>query len=70
LIRGKVDEYLERAEKLKTHLTKPEKQARAAVGVNGQVAGSGKKGGGEEGDEQDADVKKLRAGLTSTSMVC
>ena len=48
LIRGKIDEYLERAEKLKEHLSKSEeKRARRAVGANGMSTGgsggSGKK---------------------------
>lgn len=68
LIRNKVDEYLERAEKLKEHIAKSdEKRARTAVGANGKETGgsggSGKKGGDE--DDTDPDVKKLRAGLTS-----
>ncbi|KAG8702676.1 Vacuolar protein sorting-associated protein 4 [Ceratobasidium sp. 395] len=68
LIRNKVDEYLERAEKLKEHIAKSdEKRARAAVGANGKETGgsggAGKKGGDD--DDTDPDVKKLRAGLTS-----
>ena len=48
LIRGKVDEYLDRAEKLKEHLSKAEeKRSRRAVGANGTTTGgpggSGKK---------------------------
>jgi vacuolar protein-sorting-associated protein 4 len=48
LIKNKVDEYLERAEKLKEHISKAdEKRARAAVGANGRETGgsggSGKK---------------------------
>ncbi|KAG9127947.1 Vacuolar protein sorting-associated protein 4 [Ceratobasidium sp. 392] len=68
LIRNKVDEYLERAEKLKEHIAKSdEKRARAAVGANGKETG-GSGGAGKKGsddDDTDPDVKKLRAGLTS-----
>ena len=40
LIRGKISEYLERAEKLKEHLNKEsEKRARRAVGANGAATG-------------------------------
>ncbi|TDL28908.1 AAA-domain-containing protein [Rickenella mellea] len=67
LIRGKIDEYLDRAEKLKEHISKAEeKRARRAVGANGAAnggpGGSGKKGD-DDGDE-DPDLKKLRAGLS------
>ncbi|KAJ9092220.1 Vacuolar protein sorting-associated protein 4 [Naganishia cerealis] len=69
LIRNKFAEYLERAEKLKEHLSKAdEKKAKAKVGANGASGGSqGSAGGagkdGEEGD--DPEIKKLRAGLSS-----
>ena len=47
MIRGKVAEYMERAEKLKQHLEqndKSNKKKPSAVGANGKVAGgSGKK---------------------------
>lgn len=40
LIRGKITEYLDRAEKLKEHISKTEeKKARRAVGANGASAG-------------------------------
>ncbi|EUC67165.1 vacuolar sorting ATPase Vps4 [Rhizoctonia solani AG-3 Rhs1AP] len=69
LIRNKVDEYLERAEKLKEHIAKSdEKRARAAVGANGRETGGsggvGKKGSNDD-EDGDPDVKKLRAGLSS-----
>lgn len=35
LIRGKIDEYLLRAEKLKEHLNKAEEKTKKAVGVSG-----------------------------------
>jgi vacuolar protein-sorting-associated protein 4 len=64
-----VDEYLDRAEKLKEHLAKSnEKRARSAVGANGkETGGSGGTGKSKdgEGDDDDPEVKKLRAGLTS-----
>ncbi|KAH8926822.1 AAA-domain-containing protein [Atractiella rhizophila] len=69
LIRGKVEEYLERAEKLKNHISAAdEKRQRQAVGANGKGAGGGggagqtKKGGD---DDDDADTKKLRGALSS-----
>ena len=47
MIRNKIDEYLDRAEKLKEHLDKKnEKKSRRAVGANGSagsVGGSAKK---------------------------
>ncbi|KAG8529103.1 Vacuolar protein sorting-associated protein 4 [Bacidia gigantensis] len=68
LIRSKVAEYMERAEKLKQHLSAQDnKKKPAAVGSNGKVSGGGGKGanGGEDGDEGgiDADSKKLRGAL-------
>ncbi|CDZ96873.1 probable vps4-vacuolar sorting protein [Phaffia rhodozyma] len=71
LIRKKFTEYLDRAEKLKEHLTKSdEKRARVGVGADGsgKSAGAGANGGGGGGkkdDEDDAETKKLRAGLSS-----
>lgn len=42
LIRKKVEEYMDRAEKLKEHLSKPEeKRSRTAVGANGKPSGGG-----------------------------
>lgn len=47
LIRSKINEYLARAEVLKTHLTTAgEKKARSAVGADGSVNGAG--GGGQK----------------------
>ncbi|PVF97773.1 putative VPS4-vacuolar sorting protein [Serendipita vermifera] len=62
LIRKKVDEYLERAEKLKTHIAKANDKQAGAVGSNGKVSASG---GGKDADGDDPEVKKLRAGLSS-----
>lgn len=47
VIRGKVAEYMERAEKLKTHLDQNDATNRkkpSAVGANGKVAGGSGKG--------------------------
>ncbi|SGY68082.1 BQ5605_C004g02846 [Microbotryum silenes-dioicae] len=69
LIRSKVEEYLDRAEKLKDHIQSTEdKRQKTAVGNNGKAqtssgGGAQKKGGG--GDDDDADTKKLREGLSS-----
>ena len=66
LIRQKVAEYMDRAEKLKTHLSAADnKKKPAAVGSNGKVSGgSGKGGTGEDdGGGEDADSKKLRGAL-------
>ncbi|KAF2084504.1 vacuolar protein sorting-associated protein 4 [Saccharata proteae CBS 121410] len=63
MIRTKVAEYMERAEKLKNHLAEQDKGDRkkpAAMGSNGKASGGGKDGGG---DEEDADSKKLRGAL-------
>ncbi|KZT22085.1 AAA-domain-containing protein [Neolentinus lepideus HHB14362 ss-1] len=68
LIRGKVDEYLSRAETLKKHLEEVEtKKTKRAVGANG-VGSNGKK---KEGDDDDGDpeVKKLRSGLASAILM-
>ena len=48
MIRGKVAEYMERAEKLKTHLNQDDDANRkkpAAMGANGKSAGGSGKGG-------------------------
>ncbi|KAI9462736.1 P-loop containing nucleoside triphosphate hydrolase protein [Boletus coccyginus] len=66
LIRAKIDEYLTRAETLKKHIqSQDEKRSRKAVSANGSasaVGGKGKEGGD---DDQDPELKKLRAGLSS-----
>ncbi|GAA5937110.1 AAA family ATPase VPS4 [Sporobolomyces koalae] len=67
LIRSKVEEYLERAEKLKDHIASTEKAKADADGKGKAVSGGGggaqaKKG---SGDDDDADTKKLRDGLSS-----
>jgi vacuolar protein-sorting-associated protein 4 len=63
-----MDEYLERAEKLKDHLAQAdEKRSRQAVSSNGKASGgsggSGQSKGGD--DDVDSDTKKLRQGLAS-----
>ncbi|KAL5380724.1 Vacuolar protein sorting-associated protein 4 [Paraphaeosphaeria minitans] len=66
MIRGKVAEYMERAEKLKIHLNQRDDANRkkpAAMGSNGKAAGGSGKGGGDDEEEQDADSKKLRGAL-------
>ncbi|CAI6338483.1 unnamed protein product [Periconia digitata] len=66
MIRGKVAEYMERAEKLKQHLNQTENRKKpAAMGANGKSAGGSGKGNKEDGDEeeQDTDSKKLRGAL-------
>ncbi|TFK71709.1 AAA-domain-containing protein [Pluteus cervinus] len=61
LIRTKINEYLARAEMLKSHLTAvTDNGPKRAVGANG--AGNG--GGKGEDDGEDPEVKKLRAGLS------
>lgn len=47
MIRAKAGEYMERAEKLKSHLSDTDSSNRkkpSAVGANGKVSGSGGKG--------------------------
>jgi vacuolar protein-sorting-associated protein 4 len=87
MIRGKVAEYMERAEKLKQHLNQNDpanKKKPSAMGANGKSAGGSGKGkyayhpapttlliltltrhprDDEEGEEMDADSKKLRGAL-------
>ncbi|TAQ87604.1 hypothetical protein B7494_g4056 [Chlorociboria aeruginascens] len=62
MIRAKTKEYLERAEKLKTHLADADSKRKkpSMMGANGTSEGGG--GKGEEG-EVDADSKKLRNAL-------
>jgi vacuolar protein-sorting-associated protein 4 len=62
MIRAKAGEYMERAEKLKTHLdTDSGKKKPGMVGSNGATTGGA--GKGEEKDGEDADSKKLRNAL-------
>ncbi|MCJ1250264.1 hypothetical protein MMC30_007490 [Trapelia coarctata] len=66
MIRAKAGEYMERAEKLKTHLAEGDKSHRkkpAAVGSNGKVSSGGGKGSNDDDDEQDPEAKKLRGAL-------
>jgi vacuolar protein-sorting-associated protein 4 len=65
ILKKKVAEYIERAEKLKTHLSEKDagnKKKPSAVGANGKVSGTGGKGK-DDGEEEDADSKKLRGAL-------
>jgi len=73
LIKSKVAEYIGRAEVLKEHLSNAdEKRARKAVGANGMSSG-GPGGGGTkkdgDSDDQDPEVKKLRAGLANAIII-
>ncbi|KAF2025534.1 vacuolar protein sorting-associated protein-like protein VPS4 [Setomelanomma holmii] len=66
MIRGKVAEYMERAEKLKQHLNQNDESNRkkpSAMGANGKSAGGSGKGSKDDEDEGDADSKKLRGAL-------
>ncbi|GMF71306.1 unnamed protein product [Aspergillus oryzae] len=64
MIRAKTGEYLDRAEKLKTHLEATESRKKpSAVGANGKVAQGSGKGEYNEDDNEDADSKKLRSAL-------
>ncbi|GME66460.1 Vacuolar sorting ATPAse protein [Neofusicoccum parvum] len=66
MIRAKVGEYMERAEKLKNHLAENDTNNRkkpGAIGANGKVAGGSGKGQGGGDEEEDADSKKLRGAL-------
>ena len=67
MIKAKAAEYMERAEKLKAHLSdndKNNKKKPAAVGSNGKVSGGGGKGKGDDEDDGiDPDAKKLRGAL-------
>ncbi|KAN0063146.1 Vacuolar protein sorting-associated protein 4 [Thecaphora frezii] len=69
LIRKKFTEYLDRAEKLKEHLSKSnEDRSRRAVGANGADRGVGGSTAGKKDDDDDdvdPETKKLRAGLSS-----
>lgn len=63
MIRAKAGEYMERAEKLKKHLADQDasKKKPGLVANNGSMNGGG--GKGEDGEEVDADSKKLRNAL-------
>lgn len=67
MIRQKVSEYMDRAEKLKVHLADAEGKRKkpGMVGANGSsTAGTGKgKENGEDGPGIDEDSKKLRSAL-------
>ncbi|KAK9897778.1 AAA-domain-containing protein [Cystobasidium minutum MCA 4210] len=64
LIQGKMVEYIDRAEKLKTHIQSiDEKRGKEAVSAGGKGTGSG--GSSKEKDDDDADTKKLRGALAS-----
>ncbi|KAM7193999.1 vacuolar protein sorting-associated protein 4 [Rhypophila sp. PSN 637] len=71
MIRGKVSEYMDRAEKLKAHLADAEAKRKkpGMVGANGtSTAGTGKGKDGEDGggaEPIDEDSKKLRSALAS-----
>lgn len=64
MIRAKAGEYMERAEKLKSHLADADGKNKkpGMVGANGSTSGGG--GKGKDGEEEvDADSKKLRNAL-------
>lgn len=64
MIRKKITEYLDRAEKLKEHLAKPQKKR--VVAANGDTGSAKSKGSGDGGDDdeaEDAEKKKIRRGL-------
>merc|ERR1719174_1191432 len=64
MIRAKAGEYMERAEKLKSHLADADGKHKkpGMVGANGSTSGGG--GKGKDGEEEvDADSKKLRNAL-------
>jgi vacuolar protein-sorting-associated protein 4 len=65
-IRVKINEYLERAEKLKQHLNdEANKKKPGKIGANGSTAaGSGGKAAGDDEETLDADSKKLRGALS------
>lgn len=66
MIRAKTGEYMERAEKLKSHIQANDPNAKrkpAAMAANGKASnGAGKADG--TGEEEDSDQKKLRNQLT------
>ena len=67
MIRQKTGEYMERAEKLKVHLSDGDAKRKkpGMVGVNGTSTGGTGKGkeNGEDGEPLDEDSKKLRSAL-------
>ncbi|TVY57585.1 Vacuolar protein sorting-associated protein 4, partial [Lachnellula cervina] len=66
MIRAKAGEYMERAEKLKNHLSEADGKRKkpSMVGSNGSSTGGGGKGeDAKDGEEVDADSKKLRNAL-------
>ncbi|KAI5475959.1 hypothetical protein MNV49_000566 [Pseudohyphozyma bogoriensis] len=66
LIRSKVEEYLDRAEKLKDHIQQAEEKKNKDANGGKAVSSSGGGAQAKKGDEDsDADTKKLRDGLSS-----
>jgi vacuolar protein-sorting-associated protein 4 len=63
MIRKKVTEYLDRAEKLKEYLSKPQKKKAMVTGDGGSAKSKGSGDAGDDNDEEDGDKKKLRKGL-------
>ena len=65
MIRAKAGEYMERAEKLKTHLKDSDSSRKkpGMVGANGAASGGGGKGKEGEDDGVDPENKKLRNAL-------
>lgn len=67
MIRAKAGEYMDRAEKLKAHLSANDPSNRkkpAAMGSNGKaVNGAGKGAAGGDDTEEDSDARKLRGQL-------
>ena len=62
MIRAKAGEYMERAEKLKTHLADDSKRKKPSMmGANGSSTGGG--GKGKEDEDGDPESKKLRNAL-------
>jgi vacuolar protein-sorting-associated protein 4 len=64
MIRSRASEYMERAEKLKTHLAASgDKKKPGLLGANGAATGGTDPSKDGEGEELDADSKKLRNAL-------
>jgi vacuolar protein-sorting-associated protein 4 len=63
LIRTKFTEYLSRAEQLKEHLDKKDKEVESNNAGSGATKGK-KSASGEDGDDDDSETKKLRGALS------
>ncbi|KAF9952134.1 Vacuolar protein sorting-associated protein 4 [Modicella reniformis] len=64
-VRKKVVEYMDRAEKIKEHLSKAEDKPKKKAMVNSSNGKGNKKKDSDDDDDDDADTRRLKGALTS-----